>query len=257
MGGRNKEVSFSVRREGNAAFYKCFRASCDARGVHRYTGGGSTQPLALPKPMERPRETRFRGHSYPIAKELIEYLKDEFGLMQRHLLTYPIFRTYDNKLILPIYNSLGVRVGEEIKNYPEVTDDHMAQKSRIYIEDTSPVLAWYRRRFVGGEMALDSKKTLLIVEDQISALKACGMCDTVALCGVNLSKDKVVTIGQMNYDRVILALDSDAFSIAVKSYQRAAALIHGLQIVRLAKDVKNMAYSEIYKLLYNTGEFTL
>ena len=39
LGGKEKETSFSIVREGNVAFYRCFRASCEAKGRYRYKGG--------------------------------------------------------------------------------------------------------------------------------------------------------------------------------------------------------------------------
>ena len=101
-------------------------------------------------------------------------------------------------------------VSKRVKNYPEVDE---------------PMMCWYRNM---------QAKTLVIVEDQLSALKCSRFYESVALLGVGLNTDKVVEIANVMFERgirkSILLLDEDAYTEALKKQMRWSSVLEGLVV---------------------------
>lgn len=101
-------------------------------------------------------------------------------------------------------------------------------------------MAWYRNR---------DSSVLVIVEDQLSAIRLLDYkVDSVALLGTNLNEERVAEIAEQKYNKVYLALDKDAFSLAV-NYILGFRSKLPLHLLRLEKDIKNQAKEELDELM--------
>lgn len=88
-------------------------------------------------------------------------------------------------------------------------------------------------------------KTLLLVEDQVSAVRAARDFHVISLLGTTLSEAKVREIVYNHeYDKVILCLDKDATYKSISSTLRLRGTIKGLLMKSLEKDVKDFTEEE-------------
>lgn len=96
-------------------------------------------------------------------------------------------------------------------------------------------IAWYINRVSNGT---------IIVEDQLSAVRASAYLTSVALLGTDLSYNKVNEIKEIGRFPVLLALDNDAIAKAVKYVQQYRSVLP-MQLVRLDKDLKDSSHEEL------------
>lgn len=85
---------------------------------------------------------------------------------------------------------------------------------------------------------------LVLVEDQVSAIKIGQRCHAAALLGVHISDGKVEEILAGKYKSVVISLDEDATFEAIKLQLRLRSTIPGLIVRSLEKDIKNMNNEE-------------
>lgn len=100
-------------------------------------------------------------------------------------------------------------------------------------------LAWYKMK--------RKSNTLILVEDQVSAIKLSPHCHAAALLGVMINDAKAEEIKAGGYDNVIISLDNDATHEAIKLQLKWRRKIKGLQVFGLGKDIKNMNKEEFDK----------
>lgn len=92
---------------------------------------------------------------------------------------------------------------------------------------------WYKWKRVS--------KVLVIVEDQMSAIKVAGTYHSLALLGTNLSDAKVEEIRQQDkYDRIMLCLDADAVGHGIRLMLQLRDKLPNLQVFGLKQDIKDM-----------------
>lgn len=104
-------------------------------------------------------------------------------------------------------------------------------------------IAWYVNRITPG---------VIIVEDQLSAVRASDFLTSVALLGTNLSDERVMEIKKAGLGPVYLALDNDAVASAVKYVVKYRGVLP-MQLVRLDKDIKDMTHEEATALFAGIG----
>ena len=120
-------------------------------------------------------------------------------------------------------------------------------KALNYREDVdSPWLAWYPHRNQGF-LSSDSQDTI-IVEDQLSALKASRVVTGVSLMGTLLGLEKLMEIVSNTNNNILLLLDADATAKAVK-FLRRFSWLGNLTVKPLTKDLKYYTTEEIEELL--------
>lgn len=92
-------------------------------------------------------------------------------------------------------------------------------------------MAWYKY--------LRASKSLLIVEDQVSAMRMAPYMHTVALLGTHISQEKVDEMKAGDYKHIVLCLDNDATGEAIKLALKWQSQIP-ICIRGLMKDIKDM-----------------
>ena len=117
-----------------------------------------------------------------------------------------------------------------------------ARSPKVVSYTDKGAIAWYTNRITNGT---------IIVEDQMSALRASDYLTFVALLGTDLSYNKVNEIKEIGKFPVLLALDNDAIAKAVKYVQHYRSVLP-MQLVRLDKDIKDMTHEEA-DALFDSG----
>jgi hypothetical protein len=248
-GGRTNEGSFAVSRKGTILLFQCHRASCGFKGMSGV--GGRLNLHGNEQAGGEPVNARVNGPSRydslgksPLPREVAEYLRDkyEIGLLlqAKGLLRWTTEHSPagHGRLVMPALDPDGRPYGYVARKL----DNQEGAKTLTFAEDTRG--SWYFNR--------NSSSRLLIVEDQLSALKASQYINAVALLGTNLTENTLSCIKKGQYTDIYLALDADAFP---KSIRMAVELRPRLKlsVIRLRKDIKDSTNKEIHELLLNEG----
>jgi hypothetical protein len=105
----------------------------------------------------------------------------------------------------------------------------------------------------GAWYGCEGSSELVIVEDQLSALRASEYMNAVALLGVNMTDEVVRCIEKApGYTGIFLALDADAFPTAIKLAHRVRPKFK-MKVMKLKQDLKNMNEQELIDTLYEAG----
>lgn len=251
-GGRSKEESFVVTRKGGDLMYVCHRASCTGRsnGVLSISGN----PTKLRPVKEKEREHALTCATYPISQEVAAELRDRFQFIRPVIEYYGLVQSKEGDVIIPIYNSRGLVQGHERRvrepgkakaiRYNGIGADGMGWYSAMptYGVPNEYLVQEYRGRRYTDEC-------LFVVEDLYSAMKVNAFSHSLALLGTAMSPEKAAAIATMQYERVFLALDKDATAKAAALVRRYRGILPELQVVPLERDIKDMSYNLIAKML--------
>ena len=213
-GGSTSERSLSVTRDpGGALLYCCHRNSCQACGRIedygdnvKYTAGKPPKVFTKPTRALTEAQLRFFSSTYDIQPE-------EIGRAQ--FLYIPDLKS----VWQPVFGPKGERRGGVVRSYS-------TKKIASYQELEGAWLAWYRKQSSGSITdGIPPSECLVIVEDQLSALKVSRHYDCVALLGTYMGPEKLAEI--IKYTEVagvkhgsqeptvVLLLDADAYSTAL------------------------------------------
>lgn len=230
-GGPSKARTFSVTRDGQALRFYCHRASCDCRGSTTGTARrpGHTDPVSVRGAVGR----QYIRTADAVPTAIAESIQAQYGLTSRHVSRWGIgWDEEENRLVLPVRTLQGEDAGSVLRSLSGAVPKT--------ISHTEPLaLAWYPNH---------KSKVCVIVEDQLSAMRAADYMNAVALLGVNLNEDRAHEIKAARFHSVYLALDADAYAHAVRLAAKWRSTL-GLRLLRLGKDIKNQTESELTELL--------
>ena len=219
--------------------YNCFKLGCTVGGIH-----GTDMTAAE---IHRRLEEQQIARAYTNIKkeketmEIPEYVvlpKASHTKYQRYIkrwgiaIGHTMYDVKDERVVFPIkqdgriIDAVGRAVGK--KQHPK----------------------WYRYTGEADYYTIGEAKTLLIVEDVVSAIVAfqeIPYVTAMAILGTSLSPKHMEKIGE--YDKVIIALDPDAIGKTVE-YRREIELWTGNKTVamNLIDDIKYREYEDMDKL---------
>lgn len=212
----------SVSRAGKNLLWLCHRASCGFR-----KGGGLL--ASLPK-AERVVEY---PATFTLTPVMQEYLSENYGIDSVSSnragirFTGPFYSGDCNRWYLPINTVDG-----DIRGYVARAMDKGITPKTFNRTEKSDALAWYPNR--------SKTKNILVVEDQLSAIRASNHITSVALLGTHLNEDRLDELLAFDTGKVYLALDRDAVPQAVEYVRKFRGRSSGrLQLYQLLKDIKN------------------
>lgn len=232
-GGRSGERAFTIGRIGSSLWWKCWRASC---GYSGRTADGKTDAAGTKKPKRR---LNFTGE--PLTYEQLDELAVKYQTPRPGLLAIGDWfytQDYGGRVVMPVFARDGSRRGAVLRSLDKAAQPKVLNDMA---EGVVPC-AWFSSLY---------PKTLFLVEDIPSAvtLHALGG-DAVALLGTSLTQDKLDDILTARPSKVVIALDEDAFSVAIKMLaDNRHRLPSGSEVVRLTKDIKDMSPSERLELM--------
>ena len=247
-GGRTQEKTLSVTRTETGVLFNCHRASCGVSGCATFAGA---PVVRLSKEAQSNQRVPARARYASLIKESLpadvrDYLRERYGisdnLCARGLLRWTEAHSPKGhgRVVLPILNNKNEPYGYVARRL----DTQIGAKAFTFVDDNEG--SWYINR---------NSKVLLIVEDQLSALKASQFVNTVALLGTNITDATLKAIISGQYTAVYLALDKDAFPKSVKLAVELRPQV-SLSLIRLHKDIKDLSVVEISELFLKEGLLT-
>lgn len=228
-GGATKERSLSVSRRGHVLLWNCHRSSCNFRGSDgappgAESGGGKSRsrPSYVP--------------THPISQATLGFLATKFGITRQNLEHAGLRWTgdgdgqYERRVCYPIFGPDSRKRGENYRSY----QDGVKPKSLVRLDEGAVGQSWYRFR--------RTSDILVVVEDQVSAIKLAPYYDSLALLGTNLSDAKGAEVQEEmgRYKHIYLCLDNDATYAAIKMQLDWRNKIPKMRVMGLEKDIKNM-----------------
>ncbi len=211
------ERKFYVTRKTSGLAYICFRASCALEPGMIFE---ASMPSGTFVQDVRTKKTkrRFTQETYVPDWKDRHFFYDRFWIDFENPKTMARYVkvTEDDRYAMPVYGPRQEFRGWNIRrpNWSGVSvaprddckgDDY--PKTVLYLEDNCKArAAWYG----------DPGGTLVIVEDQVSAMRVAPLARSVAILGTHL-KDEVVSeiLREGPFGHVIVALDPDAYSKAL------------------------------------------
>lgn len=239
-GGDTKEKSLSVSRREGFLLWNCHRASCPFGGRSRLSSTGREDGAILTPP---------RQFSYipttPLNQATVGFLAARYGIPSEDFRLAGCGWTgesaghYGRRISFPIFGPDSRKRGENYRSYEE----GVKPKALIKLRDTDVVAqSWYKWKRKSPD--------LILVEDQVSAIKMAKHMHAISLMGTNLSEAKVLEIMYNgDYDHVYIALDADATHEAIKTQLRWRERMPNLRVLGLPLDIKDMDDKEFKNFL--------
>lgn len=240
-GGSSQEGSLSVTRRGGVLLWKCHRASCSFGGSVNLLGAvGNRDKSSNPKSGSR----GLYVPTQPIDQATAKFLAARFGIPTKSCGLAGLRWTgegdgkYARRISFPIYGPDLKERGASYRSYQGANP-----KNVIVLRDEDSIsAAWYRWKRTSAN--------LIIVEDQMSAIKMAPYLDSLALLGTNLSEAKVNEIlEQKKYKHIYLCLDNDATMEAVRTQLKWRHKLPNMCIQGLGTDIKDMNDEEFTAFL--------
>ena len=236
-GGSQQEKSFSVSRSRGVLLFTCHRASCGIKGV---TGSGTD--FIKGEARATPRSGRVYVPSTNLDEKVVSFLAKKYRLPESSMELAGMrgvrgdAGVYTGRVCFPIYGPDSRERGANYRSY-----DGRHPKSLITLDQDALAFSWYVHRRVS--------RALVLVEDQVSAIRVAPFFHSAALMGVNLSDAKVEEIRKRKYKVVYLCLDNDATGQAVRLALKLRNKLPQLQVIGLDKDIKDMNEEEFQSFL--------
>ena len=230
-GGRTGETTLSVSRNGDNLLWVCHRASCGFRG-----SSSSRRPMGMG---HTARATQCRGtvgRTYVRGAEelpasVVEILQRKYVLNNRQLSQLG-WASQEERVVLPVKDWEGELLGSVLRS-----ESGAVPKAKSHTEEDA--VACYRNY---------SSNDCIIVEDIYSALRASEYMNAVALLGTSMNTSRVANIKAMQFDRVYLALDADAFDKTIRYVREFRSLLR-MTPVKLEMDIKNINEEQLKEFI--------
>lgn len=187
------ERSFSISRTSTGLLYHCFRASCGKKGII----GDTSRPFDNP---EKRRSTyrHFSGDLSQLPELPFGKYFGTHGLERDYVQAQGIrFAPRDQRIYIPIYNSRGFQIGENLKAI------HAGQKPR------ADMYRWGEELLIHFPLGQALEEVLVLTEDQISAIKTALIVPSAALLGTNMNDDCLTLFRKIGIKKIIRIMDGD------------------------------------------------
>lgn len=256
-GGSSHERSLLITREAHGVRAFCFRASCNF-GTTVTGVGMSDVPHA---PAQEP--TDYRGTFESLDDADRAYFKTRFGI-ELAKIDSRIGHNDLNQYVMPIWDRRELRSGYVVRQkpwggtpaaprQPKNPYSGMARKVRSWPDTPDTImLSVYQgqEREIGRGYTFEQRGTIVLTEDQISAMKAAQAGATgVALLGVGLNLDKVRELQQLRPRRVLVALDPDAGHLSFQMVGKWNAAFPEMRVLLLEQDLKDMPMGDVLDVI--------
>lgn len=248
-GGQSHEKSFSITRIYDGYVYNCYRASCDCQGFVPEKASQLVQTNSKPTGKKKPHiklkadtggtkaQTRqsFHYSTTNISDSQREFFKSKFTFTDTELDDAGIRWSCDAfAYIIPIYDHHGFKVG--------LIDRSWTGRSPKTINHwTSDVPNLYFPRPLRD---IKDGTPIVVVEDFASAIKVNRILPCAALLGTGLGLEAAKLLRELS-DHLVIALDPDATSKALKLSKEYSLLFKKVSVVSLTKDPKDMTGAEL------------
>jgi hypothetical protein len=255
-GGNSREKCFAVTRTSEAeALYKCHRASCGHSGriavwgfkLRQISDGGGTSggELSNSSSNERKQFTPrlYSCDTHELGEEWAQELLGTYDIKldEANWVGWRV-ESHSGNLVCPVRSPLGVVRGVEVRRSKIQVPIVPSPKTDPYRFLDEPWMGWYRRITSGP---------IVFVEDAISALKVSRHFQVACLHGSHLHQEMLLEAIEIAgvKEELIIALDRDATTKAIKFVAQYRFLAPNFRAVPLSKDLKYSTDEEIVQIL--------
>lgn len=232
-GDRHDRNTLSITRDSTyLLLYICHRVKCGARGRLMSSRGDAPEPSAqkkfIPNPYKRPVQELSIDELAIISDLWYVDLEDVYDA------GWAVAGQEDGllPLLIPVISPTGVIRGHVLR----IQNKDGTKTVRSFKTADEPWLAWY----------VQNSDHIVVVEDQISALRAAEFCTSVALLGTEMSQEKFEEIVRVAGNKTIwLALDKDALKKGFELLKRYRLYFPNLNLLFIQKDIKNLTTSQL------------
>ena len=226
-----KSNTFSVTDEGLQRLWFCFHADCHTKGR---TG------LALTKDKAKTAFAKKVADKVVADKNTSFQIPDTFVSLSRNLDAESYVKrvgAYD------AYLAGRADIRYDFKQHRVV---YMIKQDGVTIDAAGRALRnikpkWYRYNDRKYPFLSGSSSVGVVVEDAASACAISDKATGIALLGTNLSQEYVPVLSK--FDKIYLALDKDATSLAVTMVKQLTSVVP-TQLIILKRDLKDMTKDE-------------
>ncbi len=232
-GGQNQEKAFALTREGYVFKYCCHRASCGEKGRVNKNGSfidETRQADSSQSLVAKPRILRDPLMAIPLVR--IQYLINKYGFTSQDLYKAGIsWEPQTKRYVVPVRSPYGVHRGYMLRS------PFTIPKWDAYQEDIAdPWCAWYAPTM--QDFVNEAKRPVVIVEDQLSAIKVARQFVCCSLLGTDLNYQKSAELLEIG-GPWIMALDADAYNKSIhQMHQWRFYFGDDIQVVKLVRDLK-------------------
>ena len=248
--GHKQDIA--VTRVNNGFLYRCFRATCNAKGFVPASGKADTKRVQVSK-----KERIFQAPTTELSHVQILKLQSKYPagptrdeLIRNGVLWCPS----QGRVIFPCFTKHGAVWGHIARRYEFLDDEDKSQgeaKTLTYKAQADAVsVSWPRRPSIA--IAKGQENKVILVEDVMSAVLMARSFTTIALLGHHIPKE---LWGELKNYHVVLALDPDVRSKSAKYVKDFGMFAQKVSSVYPEKDPKDLNHlelaalrNEIYKL---------
>lgn len=228
QGGSTGERTLVVSNRSGTLLWYCYRASCQFKGAAKQDGKQvltATQQVSARGAIGRSITRQNIALDISTQQGLESKYAIDARLAAKHSLGWD---ESSGRLCLPVCGYQGEQLGVSLRSLTSGIP-----KSLTHTE--KGVMAWYPNHTAAG---------VIVVEDQLSAIRASDYLTSVALLGTNLNDERAEEIKATGLSPVYIALDADAWNLTVRYCIKYRGLLKPLPI-KLTKDIKNMSREEL------------
>ena len=234
------DKSFGAFRVNEGITYNCLRVKCGAKGFVPMIGGFQYSAEAAIKRKQKVVLNPYLGATEPLPKSVVTWLSSKYQLTAEDIrLQGWVYDSKNNRIIMPINSYFGYEYGHVAKKLPN--SPYKGSKAMNYFNKAEPVKLGYSstvKQWVGRI------KTIVLVEDMISAAKVGRFMNCAALLGTNLTHKQVAFL-TAHYNEVIMMLDPDAIGKSLLFSKQYGSLFDSFKIVSLPADPKDTTYHDL------------
>lgn len=235
-GGATAEGTLSVSFRDNALLWNCHRASCGFKGASSSSGSAQAGTTRLPKAREV-LGRQIAREAEPLDAETRNSLQQRYAIKARHISKYGLaWAEQEQRLCIPVRSFTGAERGVVLR-----TLSNQVPKTLSHTEQGA--LSWFTNHATPG---------VIIVEDQISAIRAADYITSACLLGVNLNDERAEEIKASGLRPVYLALDADAYELSLRLAIKYRSYL-GIKLLRLSKDIKDHTDEELKQFFISAG----
>lgn len=227
------ELSFKITRTDQGIVYKCYRASCNARGFISSIPGTTAVDKSTYKTTFKPRV--YRGETEVLPQDILEFLEESYGLTKTDCTTNGI--KYDratHRIVFPLFDYRGDAYGHATKRLPGSSYPLKA----VTYRDRETTGLHYPPSNQSGSGAI------ALVEDVLSSIKLSKIIKTACLLGTELLPAQVQELRKQT-DTIIMMLDPDAIKKSLYYYKNYGFFFRNFYIIQLSKDPKDTDYADL------------
>ena len=237
-----RDSKMSITRTATGVLLHCLRDACGVRGHAGATG-------AIPQKLrnKEKRYAKFEPKYFDLPTRRLSGI-ERAAMFERFELSREAMEGADWRYceqrqgyVFPVKSRHGYTRGMVARYYHKrYYKEKELPKAVAYKEVDGPWLSWYT-----GDI---KTKCLVLVEDQVSALKASQHVDCVALLGTSIDEREAMEIAQHKAEHVIIALDADAINSAHKLKREFGLLWQSISVMELQRDLKDETHEKLAEM---------